>query len=156
MRRTLLRCTTSVAIVLAAAVVVIDPTPSSAGPPVVSRTIRATPAVSADLKAAFLDFKIEHKDMVRTDRITPAGRTHLAYDAVDHRYWALAYFDLVYPASLTAEISFQDGGSIGIFVTIGSRPWRMITSPALPLCPRDFPLVVARLWGPATFAACPA
>jgi hypothetical protein len=137
-------------------------TVSLAAPRESSHFIYATPANVAGVKAAFLRFKIQKNEMVRTDRIvwdrinTPTGpkKVYIAYDALDDREWAIAYFSLVHPASIKAEISFQDGGSIGVFNKIGSGEWFMIWSPALPLCPGDFPSVVAHLWGPKIFAAC--
>jgi hypothetical protein len=128
----------------------------------ISHFIRATPADEAEVRAAFLRFKISHKEMLSTDRIiwsrvsAPNGFTKvdIAYDAVDHREWATAAFGLVYPASLRAEINFQDGGNRGVFNKIGSGKWFMIGSPALPMCAQEFPPVVARLWGPKMFADC--
>jgi hypothetical protein len=116
----------------------------------------------ADLKAAFLKFKIQNKEMLGTDKVTwgqvisPHGpnKPVIAYDAVDHRDWAIASFGLVIPASYKAEVSFQDGGSMGIFNKIGSGKWYMTGSPGFPLCAKDVPVVVAHLWGLKNYQAC--
>jgi hypothetical protein len=130
--------------------------------PLVSHTIKATPANMAELKAAFLTFKIHYKAMTGTDRITwgqvivPNGPNEpvIAYDAVDKRYWAIASFNLVLPASYKAEVSFQDGGNMGIFNKVGSGKWIMTGSPGFPLCAKDVPSVVAHLWGLKNYPAC--
>jgi hypothetical protein len=130
--------------------------------PLVSHTIKATPANMAQLKAAFLAFKIHYKAMASTDRIKwgqvvePNGPNEpvIAYDAVDKRYWAIASFNLVLPASYKAEVSFQDGGNMGIFNKIDSGKWIMTGSPGFPLCAKDVPSVVAHLWGLKNYPAC--
>jgi hypothetical protein len=127
-----------------------------------SHTIKATPANMADLKATFLKFKIHNKEMLSTDKITwgqvisPNGpnKPVIAYDAGDHREWAIASFGLVLPASYKAEVSFQDGGSMGIFNKVGSGKWFMTGSPGFPLCAKDVPPVVAHLWGLKNYPAC--
>src|SRR5579863_3894296 len=133
-----------VLVLIAAAIVVLASrySPSGASPPAVSHTIKATSTNMAELKTAFLKFKIANKEMLSTDRIkwgqifSPSGpnRPVLAYDALDHRYWALASFQLILPASYKAEVSFQDGGSMGIFNKVGSGKWYMTGSPGFPLC----------------------
>jgi hypothetical protein len=136
--------------------------PSTAAPPAVSHTIKATPANMAELKAAFLKFKIGNKEMVSTDKIiwgqviSPNGpnKPVIAYDAVDHRDWAIASFGTVPPVSYQAQVSFQDGGSMGIFNKVGSGKWYMTGSPGFPLCAKDVPSVVAHLWGLKNYPAC--
>jgi hypothetical protein len=162
MKRWFLGFVVLVVLVIAVAVVVNRHSPSAASPPAVSHTITATPANMADLKAAFLKFKIHNKEMLSTDRIkwgqviSPNGpnKPVLAYDAVDHRYWAIASFELVLPASYKAQVSFQDGGSMGIFNKVGSGKWYMTGSPGFPLCAKDVPSVVAHLWGLKNYPAC--
>jgi hypothetical protein len=159
MKRSILRFVVLVALVIPGGVVVGE---QAGAAPATSHSITATDGDVVAVKAAFLGFKIRNNDMLSTDRITwgrvrtPSGlhKVDIAYDAVDHREWAIASFNLVHPASLKAEISFQDGGNFGVFNKIGSGQWFMIWSPALPLCPGEFPSVVARLWGPKMFAAC--
>ena len=152
----------SVAIVITVIIGVNRVAVSSAAPAESSHFIHASSADLAGVRAAFLLFKIRNHEMLRTDRITwgrinsPYGKqkVDIAYDAADHREWAIATFGLVHPASFKAEVSFQDGGSIGVFNKIGSGKWIMIWSPALPLCAREFPSIVAHLWGPTVFAVC--
>jgi hypothetical protein len=130
--------------------------------PLVSHTIEATSANMADLKTAFLTFKIHYKSMKSTDRINwtqviqPSGAKEplIAYDAVDHRAWAIAAFTLVLPASYEANVSFQDGGNMGIFNKVGTGKWVMTGSPGFPLCAKDVPSVVAHLWGLKNYPAC--
>jgi hypothetical protein len=162
MKRALL-ITLAAAVIFVVALVVADNGPSKpATAPLVSHSIIATPAEMSVLKAAFLTFKLHYKSMTSTHRITwgqliqPSGpKTPLiAYDAVDHRYWALAAFNLVLPASYKAEVSFQDGGNMGIFNKVGSGKWIMTGSPGFPLCAKDVPSVVAHLWGLKNYPAC--
>ena len=151
-----------VAFVIVAFIVVVTPAPSTVARPAVSHAVKATPANMVDLKDAFLTYKLQHREMLRTDRVTWSQVASLngpkkpliAYDAVDSREWAVASFGLVLPASYRAGVSFQDGGSMGIFNKIGSGTWVMIGSPGLPLCPKDVPSVVARLWGLKNYPAC--
>ena len=162
MQQSALRVIVLVAIVVAVMIGENRSAVSSASPRESSHFINASPGDLAGVKAAFLQFKFRNKEMLSTDRITwsrvnsPYGlkRVDVAYDAADHREWAIAAFGLVYPASLKAEISFQDGGNFGVFNKIGSGRWFMIWSPALPLCATEFPPVVAHLWGPTVFAVC--
>lgn len=162
MKRLLLGLVVLVVVAVGLVVIATRHSPSAAAPPAVSHTIRSTPAEMVALKAAFLKFKLQNKEMVSTDRITwgqliePHGPNQplLAYDAIDHRYWALAAFNLVLPASYKAEVSFQDGGSMGIFNKVGAGTWYMTGSPGFPLCAKDVPSVVARLWGLKNYPAC--
>ena len=154
-------------VVLAAIVVaVVYATSNNSSPkttqPLVSHTIRATPSTMATLKSAFLKFKLHNKEMVATDRITwgqviqPSGPKEplVAYDAVDRREWAIASFNLVLPASYKAEVSFQDGGNMGIFNKVAGGKWFMTGSPGFPLCAKDVPSIVAHLWGLKNYPAC--
>jgi hypothetical protein len=152
-----------VAVIVVALVVVINRhSPSVASPPAVSHTINATPTTMAELKATFIAYKLHYKSMSATDKITwgqllqPKGpnRPLIAYDAVDHRDWALAAFNLKIPASYKAEVSFQDGGNMGIFDKVGAGKWVMTGSPGFPLCAKDVPAVVAHLWGLKNYPAC--
>jgi hypothetical protein len=153
-----------VAVVAVVAVVVVANrhSPSAASPPSTSHTIKATPAEMNTLRAVFFKFKLHNKEMVSTDPIkwgqviSPNGPNTplIAYDAVDHREWAIASFGLILPASYRAEVSFQDGGSMGIFNKIGSGQWFMTGSPGFPLCAKDVPSVVAHLWGLKNYPAC--
>jgi hypothetical protein len=162
MKRWFLGFVVLVVIVVAAVVIANRHTPSAASPPAVSHTITATPANMSDLKAAFLKFKIHNKEMLSSDKIkwaqviSPNGpnKPVIAYDAVDHRDWAIASFELVLPASYKAQVSFQDGGSMGIFNKIGAGKWFMTGSPGFPLCAKDVPAVVAHLWGLKNYPAC--
>jgi hypothetical protein len=154
-------------VVLAAIVTsIVYATSSNSSPhsnkPLVSHTIRATPASMATLKTAFLKFKLFNKEMVATDKITwgqviePSGPKLplIAYDAVDKREWAIASFNLILPASYKAEVSFQDGGNMGIFNKVTGGKWIMTGSPGFPLCAKDVPKVVAQLWGLKNYPAC--
>ena len=152
-----------VAVAMSVAVPVIESVDTVAlGAPAVSHSIPVTTADLAAFKAAFIRFKIHYKEMLSTDRINYGRvrslkglvRAEIAYDAVDHREWAFANFNLVLPASMKAEISFQDGGSYGIFNRVGSGRWFMIGEPGIPLCAKEFPAVVARLWGMQKYATC--
>lgn len=151
-----------VVLVVAAIVAVASRAPSTHTPSMVSHTAKATPADMTDLKAAFLTYKLQNKEMLSTDRVTweqvisfnGPKKPLIAYDADDSREWAVASFGLVTPASYRASVSFQDGGSMGIFNKIGSGKWFMTGSPGLPLCPKDVPSVVAHLWGLKNYPAC--
>jgi hypothetical protein len=130
--------------------------------PSVSHSINPTPAQMTTLKSAFLKFKTHNKEMLSTDRITwgqviePNGPKMplMAYDGIDKRYWAIASFNLVLPASYKANVSFQDGGNMGIFNKVGAGKWYMTGSPGFPLCAKDVPSVVAKLWGLKNYPAC--
>lgn len=162
MKRSFLGLVVLAAIVVSIVVATDGNSPERTTPPLISHTIKATPANMAALKAAYLAFKLRNKEMVRTDRITwgrvtePSGPNLpvIAYDAVDHRDWAIASFNLVLPASYKAEVSFQDGGNMGIYNKIGSGKWFMTGSPGFPLCAKDVPSIVAHLWGLKDYPAC--
>jgi hypothetical protein len=162
MQRLALRFGASVVIVLTLVVGANLHTASTAAAGETSHFVITTPADASNIESAFLQYKVRHGEMLTTDRVAwgevnaPHGlnKVDIAYDAVDHRYWAIAAFDLLHPASLKAEISFQDGGNFGVFNKIGSGKWFMIWSPAIPLCPANFPAIVARFWGRRIFAAC--
>jgi hypothetical protein len=149
-----------VALIIVLVVVVLERRSPPASLP--SQTMTANAKTMNVLKSAFLKYKLHYKEMVSTDRIkwgqviSPNGpnKPLIAYDAVDHRSWAIASFTLILPASYKAEVSFQDGGSMGIFNQIGSGQWFMTGSPGFPLCAKDVPSVVARLWGLKNYPAC--
>lgn len=162
MKRLILGLVVLVVIVVAVVIATSSTTSPRDNAPLVSHSITATQADMTALKSAFLAFKLHYKSMASTDRITwgqviqPSGpKTPLiAYDAVDKRYWAIAAFNLVLPASYKAEVSFQDGGNMGIFNKIGTGKWFMTGSPGFPLCAKDVPSVVANLWGLKNYPAC--
>ena len=160
MKRAFLGLVVVVLMVVAIVVVLDRHSPPAASVP--SQTVIATPTTMKDLKSAFLKYKLHYKEMVSTDRIkwgqviSPNGpnKPLIAYDAVDHRWWALASFSLILPASYKAEVSFQDGGSMGIFNAPEFGQWFMTGSPGFPLCAKDVPSVVAHLWGLKNYPAC--
>lgn len=126
-----------------------------------SGVVTPTNADRAALLATFRAFKIDNHEMKGTDKVTwasPVGTKPvgplIAYDEGDDRYWALANFNLVLPASYEAEVSFQDGGSAGIFYQVPGRHWVMTGHPGLPVCPAEFPALVSGLWGLIKYGAC--
>ena len=130
-------------------------------PPVVSHAFHASAADEATLKATFLAYKNKNHEMAVTDKVTwtkvldnGAVGPLIAYDGLDHHYWALVAFNLVLPASYRAEVSFQDGGSRGIMKRARAGTWVMTGSPGFPLCAKDVPTVVAKLWGLNNYPAC--
>jgi hypothetical protein len=149
----------ALAIVVTVVVATRHSSPTAA--PLVSHTIRATKNNEAALESTFLTYKLHNKEMVSTDRVTwgqvlqnGLSKPLLAYDAGDKRSWAIAAFNLVTPASYKAEVSFQDGGNMGIFEKIGAGKWVMTGSPGFPLCAKDVPNAVAQLWGLKNYPAC--
>jgi hypothetical protein len=156
MKRAVLGCLVSITMVITVTVA------GAAAAPETSHSVPTTTADLVDLTATFIHYKIHFKEMLSTDRVTFGRvralhglvRADIAYNAVDHREWALANFKLVLPASMKAEISFQDGGSYGIFNKIGAGKWFMIGEPGIPLCAKEFPSVIARLWGLDNYATC--
>jgi hypothetical protein len=162
MKRALVAAVVAAVIVVVAVVVTNNNATSPGAAPLVSHRITPTPATMGQLRATFVKYKLHYKEMVSTDRITwgqviePHGAKLplIAYDAVDRRYWAIASFNLILPASYKANVSFQDGGNMGIFNKIGAGPWVMTGSPGFPLCAKDVPSVVAHLWGLKNYPAC--
>jgi len=150
-----------VAIVVVVSVVVATSHSSPTAPPLVSHTIHPTKADEAALESTFLSYKLHNKEMVSSDRVTwgqvlqnGPSEPLLAYDALDRRTWAIASFNLVTPASYKAEVSFQDGGNMGIFYKVGAGKWIMTGSPGFPLCAKDVQMTVAQLWGLKNYPAC--
>ena len=126
-----------------------------------SHVVHATNADRSVLRSTFVQFKMTSHEMATTDHITwsrvrasDSVGPLMAYDAVDHRYWALANFNLVLPASYAATVSFQDGGSYGVFHRSAKGKWIMKGYGGVPLCPRIVPAVVAHLWHLANYPAC--
>lgn len=152
-----------VALVVVAAVVLVVAEQHSApsAPTVTSHVITSNAHYRSALEATFRAYKLHNKEMVATDKVTWGTVKYLgpkepliAYDAVDHRDWALAAFNLVLPSSYKAGVSFQDGGSMGIFYRIGSGKWVMTGSPGFPLCAQGLPTPVAHLWRIKNSPAC--
>jgi len=113
------------------------------------------------LESTFIAYKLHTHAMVASDRIKwsrvrPSDPLAplMAYDAADHRFWALANFALVLPASYKAEVSFQDGGSYGVYVRTVSGHWRMKGYAGIPLCPSIVPAPVAHLWHLVHYGGC--
>ena len=131
------------------------------GSPPVSHSFHASAADEGALKATFLAYKIKNHEMAVTDKVAWTKVLDngvvgplMAYDGLDHRYWALVAFNLVLPASYRAEVSFQDGGSMGIIQRARGGKWIMTGSPGFPLCAKVVPSVVAKLWGLKNYPAC--
>lgn len=155
----------SVVVVLAVVVTVLlfsVNTPHATGSPfAVSHVVHATENDEATLKATFLAYKNKYHEMAVTDKIkwtkvldTGQVGPLMAYDASDHRTWAIVAFNLVLPASYRAEVSFQDGGNMGIMKRASGARWVMTGSPGVPLCAKDVPSPVAKLWGLKNYLAC--
>jgi hypothetical protein len=153
-----------VVLVIVATVAVVVATKHSSPPPtppLVSHTVHPTPTSKVALELTFLTYKVHNHEMATTDHVTwgqvlqngPKAPL-IAYDALDKRTWALASFNLVTPASYQAEVSFQDGGNMGIFYKTGTGKWTMTGSPGFPLCAKDVPKTVAQLWGLKNYPAC--
>ena len=126
-----------------------------------SHVVTATGADKKVLKSTFIAYKLHEHAMVASDRIKwsrvrPSDPLSplIAYDALDHHYWALANFALVLPASYKAEVSFQDGGSYGVYVRTVSGRWRMKGYAGVPLCPSVVPAPVAHLWHLVHYGGC--
>lgn len=128
----------------------------------VSQVIRVDAQVQGELTKAFSTFKIANKEMASTDTFVPApisdGMLHVnsvaAYDASNKTYYALANFQLTGSPSYAAQVSFQDGGSYGIFTKTASGTWVMTGSPGFPVCPNIVPTTVASLWKLPDIPAC--
>ncbi len=135
--------------------------PAVGASPATSRLVHPSVTEKSVLKATFIRYKLTSNAMAKSDHVTwsrvrPSDPLAplMAYDALDHRYWALANFTLTVPASYRAQVSFQDGGSYGIFYRTTSGPWIMKGYAAIPLCPSIVPVPVARLWHLATYQGC--
>ena len=127
--------------------------PAQAATPTSSQRLHATSQQEAALKSTFIHYKVATHEMKSTDRIKwtgvlgskPVGPL-LAYDASDHRYWAIANFTLLAPFSNEAGVSFQDGGSMGVLYKTLNGHWVMKSLGEFPVCPSLVPSVVAHLW----------
>jgi hypothetical protein len=155
---------TTIVVAIVVTVVAVVATNHSSPPttaPLVSHAIHPTNDNDKALEMTFLSYKLHNKEMVSTDEVTwgqilQSGPRQplMAYDALDKRTWAIAAFNLVTPASYKAEVSFQDGGNMGIFYKVGAGSWIMTGSPGFPLCAKDVPKTVAQLWGLKNYPAC--
>ena len=78
-----------------------------------------------------------------------------AYDAAQHREYALLYTQFVGSVSYPSQVAAQDGGMTGLFWRNGSRPWIVWTEnvPGSP-CASMFPAVVSTFWGLQQFGYC--
>jgi hypothetical protein len=129
--------------------------------PATSKVVVATNQEKATLKSVFVHYKVATHEMKSTDRVKwsgvlgakPVGPL-MAYDASDHRYWAIANFTLVAPFSYEASVSFQDGGSMGVMYRSASGHWVMKSLGEFPVCPSLVPAVVAHLWKLTDTPAC--
>ena len=127
--------------------------PGAGAQPSKSERLNPTSQQEAALKSTFARYKVATHEMKSTDRIkwtgvlaaTPVGPL-MAYDASDHRYWAIANFTLVAPFSREASVSFQDGGSMGVMYKTPQGEWVVKSLGEFPVCPSLVPSVVAHLW----------
>jgi hypothetical protein len=128
---------------------------SSAAPPA-SATVKnliVTPAMRSELLAAYAAFrKIPASDV----RGVP-GTVYYAYVPATGTYWALAEYEPVSGDSLTVEVGFQDGGSVGFFKRAGSGPWQVSLGGEPEACTRPlfFPRPVLAAWSLSTSATPP-
>lgn len=121
--------------------------PSSGGSG--ARNLVVSPAVRAQLTAAFAALKrIPAADVAGT----APHSVYYACDLSTGAYWALASFEPSSAASQRVQVSFQDGGQMGLFTKAGSGPWRVqlggVPSPCYVV--PYFPRAVLAVWGQPT------
>jgi len=129
--------------------------------PLSTYAITPTPAVASELMAAFRTFKTANHEMLASDQIIASDIIQptvvgplIAWDGAVRRYYALANYQLVGHPSYAAQVSFQDGGSYGIFIRSVHGSWSMTGSPGFPICPGIVPAAVASAWHLVNYAAC--
>lgn len=107
----------------------------------------------SELTAAFVAFKgISLSDILGAGPVP--GSVYYAYDPATSSYWALADFALSSTASFNAEVSFQDGGDMGLFRQAQGGPWQAQTGSLDPICAevQFFPADVLAAWSMTTSA----
>jgi hypothetical protein len=52
------------------------------------------------------------------------GSLYYGYLPSTEMYWAMATYDGVRTDPLAVQVSFQDGGAMGMFKEVGSGPWQ--------------------------------
>jgi hypothetical protein len=123
-----------------------------------SRQLSMSTTLIATLVADFRAFKLSHDDMLASDHLVACaacGPILLAYDAQDHRDFAIVSVSFTGTMSSIAQVSSQDGGNTGLFWSEPAGPWVVWTNNLAPLCATEFPTVVARLWKLSQPGSCP-
>lgn len=133
--------------------------------PATVTAVRPTASVRTALLHTFVLYKLHNHQAEVSDRVSYAnsdpavpGGLLVADDPKHTVRWALASFQLAIPASYAAEVSFQDGGSYGIFQQRPGKPWVLSRLGTIPLCPSVVPKAVAHAWHLPTYPreVCPA
>jgi hypothetical protein len=83
---------------------------------------------------------------------TRPDSVYYAYDQATNTYWAMADFMPAQTAPQNVQVSFQDGGSTGLFTKIGPGPWRVRRGgiPAVCVVSEFFPKSVLAAWAIST------
>lgn len=148
----------TVLVISGAGVTLATPGIASAAP---SHVVHASAADRSVLMTTFIKYKLSSHAMKSTDHVKwtkvrssdPVGPL-MAYDGVDHEFWALGNFQLLLPASYAAKVSFQDGGSYGVYYKTLTGHWIMKGYAGIPLCPAIVPAPVAHLWHLVKYGGC--
>lgn len=95
---------------------------TTTGPSAVQNLVISSTEKS-ELTAAFVAYKrISLSDMIGADPMP--GSVYYAYDPATEIYWAMASFATSSTASFNAQVSFQDGGNMGLFRKTHGAPGR--------------------------------
>jgi hypothetical protein len=130
--------------------------PSSAAGSSAVQNLVISSTEQSDLTAAFVaDKGISLSDILGADPVP--GSVYYAYDPATDSYWALADFKLSSTASFNAQVSFQDGGDMGLFRKTQGGPWQMQGGSLDPVCAelQFFPPAVLAAWSMPTSAPSP-
>jgi len=117
----------------------------------VPENLTVTPAVRQQLIAAY-----ESGRQLPANGVTETrpGSVYYALDPATGMHWAVANFDPSPTLSLRQSVSFQDGGSIGVFREAGAS-WRLLGVGGEPAdCSHYIPLNVRSVWHWAPTQGC--
>lgn len=133
-------------------------TTTSAIPDTSSRVLPVSAALRSLFVADFRAYKLARGEMLASDHLVACaacGPILLAYDAQDHRDYAVVSVKFTGEVSETAQVAAPDGGTTGLFWSVPAGPWIVWTNNLAPLCASEFPDVVSRLWRLSQPASCP-
>jgi outer membrane murein-binding lipoprotein Lpp len=119
--------------------------------PSAPRNLTLTPAVKAQLVAAFVAAKKINADEVTGE--TP-GSGYYAYLPATRTYWALAGFTLSSKASYQTQVDTQDGGGHFLFSRRAGEPWTGSATGIPWPCPGQLDPALSRLWNLPYLAGC--
>jgi hypothetical protein len=121
----------------------VSPSAQPTAQPAGAQNLVASPALKAQLLAAYLAQKGFQPSWVTGP---DAGSVYYGFLPSTNTYWAMATFSLAPGAPQQANVNMQDGGNIGIYTAVSGQPWTVRFGTVPFPCPGALPQALMSVW----------